>query len=290
MLPLVLLQHGLLLSPDAAVLRVRDAKSRVECVLVGTMHYNPASIALAKATVSLEAESGRLRAVAVESCPTRWNATGSIDQLRSLTRTLCYNEMQAAAEAGEAWSVPLVLADQPIESTGRRATQILALTLAQLATPWAGGWSSIGEDLAVSLEHVKGDDGRMRPGALFNLPLLVNAPVSLFRYPLAIVLKQPLAMLPLALIAVLLSLPPEVPAQDVNVLTEVLGASAILALETVILGRLLLVGLLEERNYVLARNIREACLRAKPGGSVVAVLGMAHCNGVASLLKQSRIM
>mmetsp|Transcript_14859 Transcript_14859/g.33674 ORF Transcript_14859/g.33674 Transcript_14859/m.33674 type:complete len:98 (+) Transcript_14859:3-296(+) len=97
-------------------------------------------------------------------------------------------------------------------------------------------------------------------------------------------------MLPLALIAVLLSLPPEVPAQDVNVLTEVLGASAILALETVILGRLLLVGLLEERNYVLARNIREACLRAKPGGSVVAVLGMAHCNGVASLLKQSRIM
>ena len=42
------------------------------------------------------------------------------------------------------------------------------------------------------------------------------------------------------------------------------------AVEFVVLGRVLLVGLLEERNYVLARNIRKACFNAKPGGTLVA--------------------
>ena len=38
-----------------------------------------------------------------------------------------------------------------------------------------------------------------------------------------------------------------------------------------------------------ARNIRKACLK-KPGGTVVGVLGLAHLNGVRSLLRESRIM
>eukprot|EP00966_Prymnesium_polylepis_P270883 6257978-Prymnesium_polylepis.1 len=56
-----------------------------------------------------------------------------------------------------------------------------------------------------------------------------------------------------------------------------------------------LVALLEERNYVLARSIRRACREqpaAADGGgeppAVVAVLGMAHLNGVRQLLSQSR--
>ena len=57
-----------------------------------------------------------------------------------------------------------------------------------------------------------------------------------------------------------------------------------------IFGRLLLVVLLEERNFILARNIRKACFANKPGGSIVAVLGMAHLNGVAALLRDSRIV
>ena len=40
---------------------------------------------------------------------------------------------------------------------------------------------------------------------------------------------------------------------------------------------------------VLARNIRKVCL-AKPGGSVVAVLGMAHCTGVGKILRESRLV
>ena len=69
----------------------------------------------------------------------------------------------------------------------------------------------------------------------------------------------------------LLSQPVDVPPSD-ELWSDALRSVGILLLETVILGRLLLVGLLEERNFVLARNIRQACLRAKPGGSVVAVL------------------
>ncbi|KAL3897793.1 MAG: hypothetical protein SGPRY_012973, partial [Prymnesium sp.] len=89
-----------LLSASPAVLRVRDPKSLTTCVLVGAMHYNPASIALAEATVREEAREGRLRAVAVESCETRWNATLAVGGLGGLSEWICFNEMQAAAQLG----------------------------------------------------------------------------------------------------------------------------------------------------------------------------------------------
>ena len=94
------------------------------------MHYNPSSIALAQQTVDYEAEQNGVRAVLVESCPTRWNATLDAQPPGSLLRSLCDNEMQAAAEAGEAFHAPLELADQTIEDIGRRASQLLALTFA----------------------------------------------------------------------------------------------------------------------------------------------------------------
>ena len=288
MLGLLLVAHSIL-SPQPAVLRVREPKSRTDVFLVGTMHYNPASIQLARSTVEEEGTAGRLRAVAVESCPSRWNATLKSQPRGSAGRWLCDNEMQAAAEAGEAYSVPLELADQTIEDTGRRASQLLALTFAQLATPWAGGWTAIGEDLELAYSQVWSADG-LRASAFFNAPLLLSAPVSLVRYPLAIALKSPLLLVPLALLVLALSQPVDVPAESADLSVELLRALGVLGLETLVFGRLLLVGLLEERNYVLARNIRRACLRAKPGGSVVAVLGMAHCNGVAELLRGSRIM
>jgi hypothetical protein len=71
---------------------------------------------------------------------------------------------------------------------------------------------------------------------------------------------------------------------------ELAGSLAFAAFETIVLGRVLLVALLEERNYVLARNIRKAAFGAKPDGTIVAVLGMAHLNGVAALLESSRIV
>ena len=56
-----------------------------------------------------------------------------------------------------------------------------------------------------------------------------------------------------------------------------------------VLSRIGLVGLLEERNYAIARNIRRVCLERWWAGedacTVVAVLGLAHVNGVCALLK-----
>jgi pheromone shutdown protein TraB len=54
-------------------------------------------------------------------------------------------------------------------------------------------------------------------------------------------------------------------------------------LEIVFLSRLFLKALLETRNDILARSIRDACADSNTG-TVVAVLGAAHLNGVQARL------
>lgn len=272
------------------VLRVVDAKSGSEVVLVGTMHYNPHSIALTKKIVAQEAAAGKLVAVAVESCPTRWNATLKMQPAGSFLRSLCDNEMQAGAEAGEELAgAKTALVDQTIEDTGARAVQILRLTLAELCSPWNGGWGRIGADLGLGFAQVNSAGG-LGLSSILDPRLLVGFPISLVRYPLAIGIKSPLFLALVASLYVLVTGGDEPPPEgDVETLIDLAETLAFVALETAVLGRVLLVGLLEERNFVLARNIRRACLE-KPGGTVVGVLGMAHLNGVRSLLKESRIV
>jgi len=234
--------------------------------------------------VEEEANSGRLRAVAVESCPTRWNATLEAQPAGSLLRSLCDNEMQSAAEAGKAAGFDdVALVDQTIEDTGKRVSQLFALTLVELLTPWKGGWNRIYDDFKSAFEQVSGEG--LGPDALLDPRLLLGMPLSLVRYPLSLGLKSPVL---LALIGcIFLIAGQDFAAEDT--IEELIGALAFSVVETIVLGRVLLVGLLEERNYVLARNIRKACL-AKPGGSVVAVLGMAHCTGVGKILRESRLV
>ena len=51
----------------------------------------------------------------------------------------------------------------------------------------------------------------------------------------------------------------------------------------------MLVPILTERNEVLASSIVAACESAELGdGAVVAVLGMAHCNGVRRAIEEGR--
>ena len=275
-------------APAAApqVLSVFDPKTSTRVVLVGTMHFNPRSIALARDVVNAEAVNGKLRVVAVESCPTRWNATLEAQPAGSAMRWICDNEMQAAAEAGQAFpDVKIELVDQTIEETGRRVVQIVALTLAELVT---FRWDRIGSDLSMALEHVKGEAAlkTLAPTALLDPRLLLGAPLSFVRYPLSLGLKSPLLLGILSLIV--LAANQDFGAEDTAL--ELAGSLAFAAFETIVLGRVLLVALLEERNYVLARNIRKAAFGAKPDGTIVAVLGMAHLNGVAALLESSRIV
>ena len=52
----------------------------------------------------------------------------------------------------------------------------------------------------------------------------------------------------------------------------------------VFLSRLFLVALLERRNDILARSVRDACAEAADGTAVVAILGAAHLNGIQQRL------
>ena len=247
------------------------------------MHFNPRSIAIAQEVVEQEAATGRLRAVAVESCETRWNATLEAQPAGSFLRQVCDNEMQAGAEAGEKFGVKTALVDQTIEDTGKRLAQLAALTVVELLTPWNGGWNRIYEDLRAALEETGGEG--LAPDALLDFKLLLGLPISFVRYPLSLGLKSPVLGALLACLYVLGT-------QDLEgeeTVTSVLGALAFFVVETTVFARVLLVGLLEERNYVLARNIRKACLE-RPGGTVVAVLGMAHCTGVGKILRDSRVV
>ena len=67
------------------------------------------------------------------------------------------------------------------------------------------------------------------------------------------------------------------------VVTQALG---IALLQMLLLGRVALVGLLEERDVILAQSIRRAC-QGEHEREVVVVLGAAHVNGVRRLLLQS---
>eukprot|EP00908_Phaeocystis_cordata_P007089 Transcript_17734.p1 GENE.Transcript_17734~~Transcript_17734.p1 ORF type:complete len:289 (-),score=103.29 Transcript_17734:26-892(-) len=288
-MPLALLLSGLGL--QTPVLRFRDPKTRGEVVLVGCMHYNPTSIGLASSVVREEAASKRLRACVVESCPTRWNSTLQIQPKGSLLRAICDNEMQAAAEVAEEFGRPVELGDQTIEDTGRRITQLLALTLVQLLTP--AGWQAIYADMREGFTTISCEGEAIGPAALLDPALLLATPITAIRYPLAAIVKSPWLLLPLlggfGLVAQDFAAAADPAAPPVS-LEELGGAIAFAMLETLVVGRVFLVGLLEERNFALARNIRKAHFATKGGDTVVAILGAAHLNGVKRLLTSTRVV
>jgi hypothetical protein len=135
--------------------------------------------------------------------------------------------------------------------------------------------------------------------------LLAATPLSLFRYPLAWAIKSPKTVVPfLGFVYGLAILPSLVPAGGVDASTHRYVASgaenAVSALflvldvlEVVFLSRLFLKALLETRNDVLARSVRDACAderagergaKKKSARTVVAILGAAHLNGVQARL------
>ena len=127
----------LLLASGVAALPIRtliEPRTGTTVILVGTMHHNPASVALAHKVTLDERRSGRLRTLLVESCPTRWNATLARQPHGSTMQLLLADEFVAAhsAAVGEQERCPpanFALADQRIQRTGRRARVLFDLTL-----------------------------------------------------------------------------------------------------------------------------------------------------------------
>jgi hypothetical protein len=311
-------------SKHRQALRFRDARTGVDVVLVGTMHYNPASIELASSTVASLGDADRLGAVVLETCPTRWAKTLKFQPKGSPMRLLLDNEFQAATEAAPR-KTRVVLGDQRIEDLSVSAKAQFKSTIEDFASPFTGGWRRLWDDASVTYKRevvgVGDDELKLTFADLALDPrLLLAMPLSLFRYPLAWSIKSPKTVVPfLGFVYGLSILPSLVPAGGVDAETHRYVASgaenAISALfflldvlEVVFLSRLFLKALLEVRNDILAKSVRETCeavrreihetgvfetetltgtgtgtgtLRPK---TVVAVLGAAHLNGVQARL------
>lgn len=270
--------------------------------LVGAMHYNPTSVALAYSTCYELAEVSRLGSVIVESCPQRWNKTLISQPEGSILRKVFDNEMQAAAEVAMRYGLPVILGDQDIAITNQRMGQTFKQSIKDLLTPWKGGWKSLYDDISVaSSETLPSGTAFLGPSDFLNIRLLATTPISLFRYPLSFIVKAPVFGIPVVL-GLLFSF-----LHDYNVdsslleataldrIQEVLTSALIFGLETSIFARVFLISLLSERNDILAANILSECQRLSKSKNsespkvVVAILGMAHCNGILKILSPSSL-
>jgi pheromone shutdown protein TraB len=211
------------------------------------------------------------------------------------------NEMRAAAEAAEVYNCPIILGDQDFNQTTSRIKQVFVQSLKDIATPLKG-WRSLYSDLSTLGKTTLGGQGddNFGPGDVFDPTLLAGAPTSILRYVLAILIKAPKVGIPvfsLFVYSVLQSVAEDLSAPialtdmpGADVVSETLLTLGVNVLEVVLLGMVFLQALLLERNSILADNIYAECVKAKalPGKSktVVAILGMAHCNGVKDLLSR----
>ena len=272
------------------VLRIKHRGRDVH--LVGTMHYNPVSIDLSSRVVRDLSSTNALGALVLETCPKRWEKTQKFQPAGSMMRVVLDNEFQGAFEAvsGDA---EIVLGDQAIGYLGSNLKTLARETMVDTFWPpraLTGGWASYVNDVRKCVrEEISAYDATAveNPGDFFNKELLAAVTVSLIRYPLAWLLKSPKLIVPLITFTLTLSALPgaveSIGDAGVESAAEALVTDVFLALDALqllLLTRLFLVALLRDRNDILARNISSACDRVPVGGSVVAILGAAHLNGV----------
>ena len=272
----------------SSIVRVTDAVSGRPVLLVGTMHYNPHSVAIVHGAVNAASRQHGLHATALELCDERWSTNAAIrwqdkrmTEIPTYQKLLSEDEFQVAFESSLACGLPdVVLADQAIRLTGQRLAIALRRTAIDMLTP--AGWARVAADLRIAKSSVMG-----LTRAALNRRLLAGVPLALARY-----LYQSPAALPLAAFSVAAL----VLAAAVDEATGAVPAwedGVVTALTAVALGRAAFVSLIRERDLCLAANIRAACLSSceRPGEeeasearAVVAVLGMAHLAGVRDAL------
>jgi hypothetical protein len=282
------------LTLPSGVVRVTDAASRRPVLLVGTMHYNPHSVAVVRGTIRAAAEQTGLHATAIELCASRWNSTAAARWrekrlgIAPYERLLSEDEFQVAWEDSVACGLPdVVLADQSIALSGRRLGDALLRTARDLLTP--SGWRRVARDLNVACLQTPTFARQALRGKL-----LAGAPLAMARYIYQSHSALPFAFLSIAALGLAAAV------------DEATGAVAtwddgvVTALAAVVIGRSVFVSLIEERDRVLARNIRDACLAPRAASDadeatsetsavVVAVLGMAHLAGVRKALSESNL-
>lgn len=293
--------------------------------LIGAMHYNPASIKLTEDTINELAAANKLGSIIIESCDIRWNATLENDMVKSALQSemraahdlgLMYNRPVVLGDQRINITVDK-LTDGAKEAVIDLFTPIGG---------WERLYKSINTARKEALpfgEEYLGIGAILDPKLLGATPVsLVKYPLSYM------VKSPFVGVMVLALLVLLggseasdassfLSTPESASDLAVSIFVSFL--------ETVVFARIFLKELLAERNDVLAMNILEQCknyeandsnnlgwasffqpkissdksngavyakdsIAGKPeeGKVVVAVLGMAHCNGIKKILTEGR--
>ncbi|KAL7553565.1 hypothetical protein ACHAWF_016863 [Thalassiosira exigua] len=288
--------------------------------LVGAMHYNPASIKLAEDTINALAAEGRLGSIIIESCDIRWNATLESE----LVQEALLSEMKAAHDLGMQYGRPVVLGDQRINVTVAQLKNGAKEAVLDLLQPWNGGWGRLFDSISAAREEaVPFGEEFLGLESFFEPQLLAAAPVSFVKYPLSYFVKSPVFAAAVGALILLGGVDSsDAYVMDGASTTDILESLFLSALETVIFARVFLKELLAERNEVLADSIVEQCRNYDANGErgnwldrlfqsengdkstgavyapgsvvgrpeddkvVVAVLGLAHCNGIKKLLTE----
>merc|ERR1712238_150737 len=212
--------------------------------LIGSMHYNPASIELVEQTVERLGRDDKLGSVIIESCDIRWNKTQTImdkkntklqekqqakaeaeaEESQSSSSVvssssdamnitlnkddLLGNEMVAAWEVASKYHRPTVLGDQRINITIDALKANFKDTLSDIFLKGPNGWKNSYTEIVEGWEQTipidvsrSNNDGnnnnnnevqKLNALAFFDPRLLISLPVSLVKYPLSFLLKDPL--------------------------------------------------------------------------------------------------
>lgn len=319
-------RQNILQAASSQLVEFTEPTTGVNVKLVGTMHYNPTSIQLATDTIEKLAREDKLGSVVIESCDVRWQQT---QEMNPILQKVLHSEMRAACDLALEYDRPVVLGDQRINETVAYMSEGLKETVSHLANPFSGWpklFSNL--NIARKRALPGGDDDNLNIFSILDPKLLAASPVSLAKYPLSYLVKSPLfALSVFALLFWLDQHTGSIP-YDQMTAVDWIGSLSFAAIETAVFARVLLKELLADRNTVIARNILEQCKlysRKKndrfqwwrnlfansssesdvvyvDGSSkiidmeisgeekaVVAVLGMAHCNGIMKLLKEQLV-
>merc|ERR1712161_150718 len=124
-----------------------EPETKVRVKIVGSMHYNPTSIQLAKNTIEKLGMVDELGSVIIESCDIRWEDSQTMDPV---TKRVLRSEMGAASEKAFSFNRPVVLGDQRINVTISNLRSAFKETVIDLSLP-PKGWQRFARNISARL-------------------------------------------------------------------------------------------------------------------------------------------
>jgi len=190
------------------ILEFIEPSTNVTVLLIGSMHYNPASIALVENTLEELGSTKKLGSVIIESCDIRWNKTQEIldKNPNPNEKDFLGNEMRAAWEISSLkYNRPTILGDQRINVTVDALKASLKDTVQDIFIRGPNGWkhsleeiqdgwsqtTPINNDNLLPSEKNQGLQG-LNALSFLDPRILISLPVSLVKYPLSFFLKDPI--------------------------------------------------------------------------------------------------